>query len=64
MPEPVRTPDDKYCPVCNLKVRYAITGNSAYWVHIDTGQATYSGHDVNTYAPDRLLDFIPPSYDS
>jgi hypothetical protein len=48
--------DNKFCPVCKQAVRYVITGNGAAWVHVDSGRSVVAGHDVNTYAPDRLLN--------
>jgi hypothetical protein len=43
-----------YCPVCRGEVRYMVTSNSGLWRHVDDRPAVLP-HDVNTYAPDRLL---------
>jgi hypothetical protein len=49
---------EKGCPICKEPVRYSRTRTGGHWVHTATGNFSSSEggeHDVNTYAPDRLI---------
>lgn len=54
-------PPKKYCPICHTPVSYISGDKGNWWTHDDGGwfKSQPMHHDVNTYAPDRLLTEVP-----